>query len=266
MTESSPESNIPLQPGSPFDQWKPFHHFGLGIHFYLTGLRMLLRHPSLLAISLVPIGATLLILTGLAGWLSWQTGELIGEAWGGVSRTVVRVLVFILALMVGYLIYLPLTRILLAPFSEALSRRAAAIHTGQPSLLNCQVGQKWGRAMAEGVRLVLFQLLLLAISFGIGLLLPPLAPAIGILAAILTCTLDFYDIPLAMRGMSLGSKLRLIAANPSLSLGFGVGAWISLFIPVVNIVLLPAGVIGATVLISELERHQRGVEGSSGTE
>lgn len=228
---------------------------------------MLLRHPSLLAISLVPIGSTLLILTGVAAWLGWRAGEMISpETGGGVSRIVVRGLVFSLALMAGYLIYLPLTRILLAPFSEALSRRAALLHTRlHTGVAALPRSHGWWRSMTEGARLVSFQLLLLGVSFGIGVLLPPLAPAIGVLAAILTCTIDFYDIPLSIRGMPLRSKLRLIVSHPSLSLGFGVGAWVSLFIPIVNIVLLPAGVIGATVLISELERCQSTDEESSET-
>lgn len=233
---------------------RPLGHFVLGVRFYLTGLRLLFRHPSLLAISLIPIGTTVLLLTGIALVLGWKAGALLTGDAGGSLRQVVTVTVFMAAMVLGYFIYLPVARILLAPFSEALSRRAEWLHTGvRPEM----AGHGWMSAMIEGVRLVLFQIMVILITLGVSAIFPPVAVPLGVGVATLTCSLDFCDIPLAIRGWSLREKLRLMANNPALSLGFGSAVWLSLLVPGVNILLLPAGVVGATVLVLELEASRR---------
>ena len=45
----------------------------------------------------------------------------------------------------------------------------------------------------------------------------------------------------------------LIWRNKSLALGFGAAAYLMLLIPVINMLALPIGVIGATLLIDALE-------------
>ena len=60
----------------------------------------------------------------------------------------------LLTLLIAYFLYLPVARVLLAPFAEALSRRSAAIDMGRTIRQN---GQGWARAMLEGLKLVIFQ-------------------------------------------------------------------------------------------------------------
>ena len=171
----------------------PAYHFWWGIRFYVTGLRALFRYPSLLAISVVPIGATIVLLIGLAFGLAWAAGEMTQVFNSVALRTTLRVIIFLLALIGGYFLYLPLARILLAPFSEALSRRAYALHRGERLVGH---GGSWFGSMIEGAKLVGFQLVLVIAAIGIGIIFPPIALPIGSLLAILACSLDFYDIPL----------------------------------------------------------------------
>ena len=228
----------------------PAYHFGWGIKFYMTGLRALFRHPSLLVISVAPIGATILLLVGLAFGLAWAAGEM-AQVFNSIAlRTTLRVIIFLLALIGGYFLYLPLARILLAPFSEALSRRAYALHRGERLVGH---GGSWFGSMIEGAKLVGFQLVLVIAAIAIGIIFPPIALPIGSLLAILACSLDFYDIPLSVRQRTLREKLGLIGRHGPLTLGFGTAAWLTMFVPGINILLLPAGVIGATILISEID-------------
>ena len=228
----------------------PAYHFGWGIKFYVTGLRALFRYPSLLTISLVPIGATIVLLIGLAFGLAWAVGE-VAQVFNSVAlRTTLRAIVLLLALIGGYFLYLPLARILLAPFSEVLSRRAHELHRGERLVGR---GGSWFGSMIEGAKLIGFQLVLVIAAIGIGIIFPPIGLPIGSLLAILACSLDFYDIPLSVRQQTLREKLRLIGRHAPLTLGFGTAAWLTMFVPGINILLLPAGVIGATILISEID-------------
>jgi uncharacterized protein involved in cysteine biosynthesis len=54
----------------------------------------------------------------------------------------------------------------------------------------------------------------------------------------------------------LRKKLGVIWRNKSLALGFGAAAYLMLLIPVVNMLALPVGVVGATLLIDALDQYR----------
>jgi len=227
----------------------PLYHVAWGVRFFFTGLRMLFRHPALLGLSLIPILLTLVLLLGLAFGVAWLVGQMVSDALGEGLRVFAQALIFTLALLAGYFLYLPVARVLLAPFSEALSRKAHAINTGA-AIRQSDLG--WARAMWEGLKLVMLQLVIAIFVLALSLLFPPVGAPIGIAVAVFLCGLDFFDIPLSTRGWRLRKKLGVIWRNKSLALGFGLAAYLTLLIPVINLFSLPAGVIGATLLTDRL--------------
>lgn len=228
----------------------PLYHFTQGLRFFFAGLPLLFRHPALLGLSLIPILCTLLLLIALAFGGAWLVGGLIEDALGAQLRTFAQAVVVVLALLLGYFLYLPLARVLLAPFSEALSRRAHTITTGA----HYRSDANWARAMWEGLKLVLMQLSVLLAAFVVSIIIPPIGAPLGILVAILVCGLDFMDVPLSARGLPLRKKLGVLWQHKALALGFGAAAYLLLFLPFINLLALPVGVIGATLLTDQLER------------
>jgi CysZ protein len=210
---------------------------------------MLIANPSLLGLSLIPILITFVLLVLLAFGISWFVGEAIANAFGEQLRTTARALIFVLALLLIYFLYLPVARVLLAPFSEALSRKAHAINSGGT---NYQSDLGWSRAIWEGLKLVTFQMVILLIALTLSLIFPPVGAPVGIALAVFTCGLDFFDVPLSARGLPFRKKLGVIWRNKSLAIGFGLAAYLSLLIPVLNLFSLPVGVIGATLLIDAI--------------
>src|SRR5215510_63371 len=101
-------------------------------------MRTLVRNPDLLSLSLVPMLLTLAVLMGLIFGAAWAVGWLIRDAVRVEVRIVGQVLMFLLTLLIAYFLYLPVARVLLAPFAEALSRRTHAINTGQTARRNNQ--------------------------------------------------------------------------------------------------------------------------------
>lgn len=228
----------------------PLYHFTSGMRFFFAGLPLLFRHPALLGLSLIPILLTLLVVGALAFGAAWAVGQLIADALGAELRTFAQAVVVVLALLLGYFLYLPLARVVLAPFSEALSRRTHTISTGAHYRSNLN----WARAMWEGLKLVLMQLAILLAVFIVGLLFPPIGAPLGILVAVFVSGLDFLDVPLSARGLPLRKKLGLLRQHKAVALGFGAAAYLLLFLPFVNLLALPVGVIGATLLTDHLER------------
>jgi len=223
-----------------------------GIRFFIMGFRMLARHGSLMGLSLVPIIFTIVALFSLAAGSAWLIGLIFETAMIGGVRVLVQMAVFLIALIAGYFLYMPLARILLAPLSETLSRRTHLINTGQSGF---GASPGWRRAMLEGVKLISFQALIIVAVMGTGLALPPVAALAWFVLATFLAGLDFLDVPLSARGIPLGRKLKTLWQNRSLAVGFGLAAHLMLIIPGLNIVLLPAGVIGATLLIDALDAN-----------
>jgi CysZ protein len=213
-------------------------------------MRTLIRNSDLLSLSLIPTLLTLALLLGLSVAGAWVVGRLLSDSLGVELRIAAQILMFLLALLIAYFLYLPVARVLLAPFAEALSRRAHAINTGQAMRQN---NQGWARAMWEGLKLVIFQVVVALAALALGLAFPPVGAPVGIAIAIFLGGLDFFDIPLSTRGLRLRKKLGVIWRNKSLALGFGAAAYLMLLIPVINMLALPVGVIGATLLIDELK-------------
>ena len=84
-------------------------------------------------------------------------------------------------------------------------------------------------------------------------MLPPLGGPIGVAAAVIFAGLDYLDVTAPARGSTLGRKLAPLWRHKALALGFGLASYCLLLIPLVNLLSLPVGVIGATRLVAELD-------------
>jgi CysZ protein len=230
----------------------PIARFFQGINFFFSGLRMLLRYPSLFGLALTPIILTVVVLLGLAwGAVSWlDAGLQQSTLVNGDGRLLLQALAFLLILLVAYLIYLPLTRVFLAPFSEKLSHKTTEI-SGIKLLAERELS--FFRSIWEGVKLVVLQLVVVVLILGLTLLLPPVGVPVGSFLTICFCGLDFVDVPLSVRGLSLRRKLNWLWQSRALLLGFAVAAYVALHVPLLNLLALPVGVIGATMLVNQVE-------------
>ena len=250
-SQKAPSSDFKLSTNHNYDNQSrnPFYHFVWGVRFFFFGLRTLMRNSDLLGLSLVPMLLTLALILGLAAGSAQLVGWLFRDSLSPELQLVAKALMFLLAILIAYFMYLPVARVLLAPFAEALSRRTHSINTGQTFQQN---NQRWARAMLEGLKLVIFQSVVALTALALGLAFPPVGAPIGVAVAIFLGGLDFFDVPLSTRGLRLRRKLSFIWRNKSLAMGFGVAVYLMLLIPVINMLLLPVGVIGATLLTDSL--------------
>lgn len=228
-----------------------------GIRFFLDGLRMMFRYPRLLSLALIPIGLTLLVLIGVAWGSTQLVGEWLGQELGleATGRLLLQTIALLLVLFVVYLIYLPLTRVFLAPVSEKLSRKTAEI-AGVGSLAISETGIV--RAIWEGIKLVALQILLVLLVLLVTLIFAPVGVPLGIFVTICFCGVDFVDVPLSVHGMTFRQKLRFLWRSRAYILGFAAMAYLLLHIPIINIFALPVGVIGATLLVNQVVSETSG--------
>ena len=212
---------------------------------------MLLRYPSLFGLALIPIALTVLVLLGLAWGAAYWFGAELQQSMmvNADGRLLLQAIVFLLVLFVAYLIYLPLTRVFLAPFSEKISHKTSELGGVR---VPTEQELSFFRSIWEGVKLVVLQLVAVGLILLLTLLLPPVGVPVGILMTICFCGVDFVDVPLSLRRLSFRQKLRWLWQSRALVLGFAVAAYLVLHLPLLNLLALPVGVIGATMLVNQV--------------
>lgn len=233
-------------------EWGLFRGFRIAIE----GLRLVFR-PGLRAHVLVPVLVNLVVL-----WLAVWGGSLLfedllarflpAEGWLSYLRWLLWPL---FALAVGLAIvfgFSMLANLIAAPFNSLLSEKVERLFGGQTA-----PAPSWGAVVRELPRTLGSELrklgyfLLRAIPLGLLFLIPGLnlaAPFLWALFSAWFLALEYSDYPLGNRGLHFREQRQHLRSQRLTALGFGAGATLLTLIPVVNLVAMPAAVIGATLL------------------
>lgn len=83
-----------------------------------------------------------------------------------------------------------------------------------------------------------------------------LAPAIWFLVVAWSLALEYLAFPAENEGISFAQTRQFSSQNRLLTLGFGVSVNIGILIPIANFVVLPAAVVGATLLWQEQQQSR----------
>jgi CysZ protein len=65
---------------------------------------------------------------------------------------------------------------------------------------------------------------------------------------------DYIDWPASRRNRGISYRFSMLRAHFLPMLGFGTGVWLFLFVPLLNLLFMPAAVAGGTLLFLDLER------------
>jgi CysZ protein len=226
----------------------------LAISSFLKGLKLLgtaeLRRfliiPVLINLVLYSAALTLgyfyvedLINQFIPGWLHWL-------------RWILWPLFFISFFIAGFFTFTLLANLIAAPFYGKLSAKTLAVITGRDYVSTEQPLAKV--MLAELKRLGYFAfkalpLLLLSVIPGINVI----APFLWALFGAWGMALEYMAYPLENEGLLFSEQKQLIKTVRLGALSFGGLAVLGLTIPVLNILIAPAAVIGATIYLNELK-------------
>lgn len=231
-----------------------------------------LEHPGLIRYWIVPILLTAIAL-GAAIWSAWTYHEALvshfwaepqGQAWwSAVARfahSALEVLALLLLGAIAFIVVITFSALIAAPFNDALSEAVERIVLGKegPELSVAILLRDLGRTLRlELLKLSVYWLIMLP-----ALLLSWIVPVVGnilytIFGALFTSfylAVDYVDWPATRRNMGVRRRLRWARERSGTLLGFGAGVWILLFIPLVNLLFMPAAVAGGTLLFIDFER------------
>jgi CysZ protein len=229
-----------------------------GMGYFLQGLRLITR-PGLRRYVLMPLLINLLLFGGLiwfgasqfGQFMDWLMPELPG--WLQWAQWLFWLLFGVSALLILFFTFSLLANLVGAPFNDLLAEAVEYQLTGaRPE----QAGG-WRKVLAElphtlmdeGRKLVYFAAW--AVPFLILFLIPVIniiAPFTWLAFSAWMLSLEYADYPMGNHGLdSREQKLRL-GQRRLLSLGFGGTVTVATMTPVLNFLVMPAAVAGATIM------------------
>jgi CysZ protein len=167
------------------------------------------------------------------GWLAYLAWPLFGVA-------------LLLVCVYGFT---AVANLIAAPFNTALAARVL----GEPPAGARGVLAEALASIGNELR-KLWYFLLRAVPLGVLLWVPGvnlIAAPLWLLLGAWLLALEYLDYPLAHRGCDFAAVRRLAAARRGPALGFGAAALVAGMLPGLNLLLMPAAVIGACVLVRE---------------
>jgi len=177
----------------------------------------------------------------LPGWLEWLEWLL----WP-LFVVVAALVVFYGFSIVGNLVCAPLNGFL----AEAVERELTGRAPDEGRLAWREIAREGGRALGAELRKLGYALRwatpLAVLSFVPVLQLA--APPLWLLFSAWMLCLQYADYPMGNHGLDFAAQRRLLARCRLTSLGFGAAASVVLVVPLLNFMVIPASVAGATAL------------------
>ena len=244
--EDTPE--LPRQSG-PLDLLR-------GASYPLRAACLVLRVPRLRRLTTLCAAITLLIFVGWA-WALWTfLPRLLEAAWRHPEGAVgwLWELTLIVSGALAWLLgaaTLPL--LALAPLEDTLVAATESAVGAPPAPPSGIAGAARQAASAVARTAIRVMLLLVgqALLLGLQLLVPAGAPVwagAGVVWTALFACAEYLDPPLARRGGSFAEVRRVLARRTALALGFGLVVTVLLWVPLLNLFLLPLAVVAGTLL------------------
>jgi CysZ protein len=242
-----------------------------GLSFPFKGARLVyFEHPGLVRYWIVPILVTLVALVGAVAAVVTYEGALTTSLWStpagdGWEADLARafhwvfealvVVVLAIAALAGTLL---VSGIVSAPFNARLAEVVDERVTGRaaPSFAVGRALKDVGRAMVIETTFFVVNAVLLVLSLAVPVI-SPATGALGFLFAALYFGISYVETPQATRGRGLADRLRLVTQHPMAILGFGTGVGLFLFVPLVNLLFMPAAVAGGVLFHAALEESDQ---------
>lgn len=224
-----------------------------------TGFRMMGK-PGLRSLVIIPLILNAIILavllTALGSWIQGWIDVFAGwlPDWLSWLTSILKFTIWLAALLVFGLLFTVTANIVGAPFYGFLAARAEAQLTGTYPESKLSVMQEATLAIATELRKLWYWLWRAAL-LGILSLLLMFIPGINMLVPVIwfvfgawMLSLEYMDYPASNHGLDFKTKRSWLRSRKSVTYGFGSSVALITMIPIINMLVPPAAVLGATQL------------------
>ena len=228
----------------------------VAVGYLFKGLTLLTSKP-LRAFILIPILINIVLYSAALLLGYYYISDLINQfipSWLHWLSWVLWPLFFISFIIAGFFTFTVLANLLAAPFYGKLSAKTLALITGQASATAEQPLAKVMLAEVKRAGYLLSRALpLVILSFIPGVNV--LAPFLWALFGAWGMALEYMAYPLENEGVLFLEQKQLVKSIRLGALSFGGVAAMGLTIPVLNIIVAPAAVIGATIYFNAVKKQ-----------
>ena len=176
----------------------------------------------------------------LPGWLDWLSWLLIP----------LFVIAVVLVVFFGFAV---VGNLIAAPFNGLLAEAVEMKLRGRP-FDSAGGWKKLARELFASIASELRKLTYFTVR-AVPLLILLLIPGVNVIATVLwllfsawMLAVEYADYPMANHGLTFPRQRKILAGRRFLSLGFGGAMTLALMVPVLNFLVIPAGVAGATAM------------------
>lgn len=244
----------------------------LGVNYLMAGFGLITK-PGLRLFVLIPLIINVVIFTVLialsieqfGAWIDQLMGWLPEWEWLNFLKWIIWPLVVTLLLVVVMYSFSVVANLIAAPFNGLLAEKVEELLIGEEVIAKetfWQTIKDAPRVIVKEVRKLLYYLpwaLLVAIlSLIFTFIFPPIATVLWFLLGAWMMALQYCDFPMDNHKHSLATVKKTIASQRMTSLGFGSAVMVGTMIPIINFIIMPAAVCGATVYwVEQLKRNVR---------
>jgi len=242
--------------------------FARGFGYLLQGATMLPRKgirihliiPLLINITLFALGSWLLF-TELSDFIDSYTGSLPDWEWITGLIYLVKVMIFTAAIAVVFMGVSMLALLIAAPFNAVLAKSVEKHLLGEfvnESEISRSIMAQLPHLMMEEVRKLIY-FIVRAIPLLILFLIPVIniaAPALWIAFGAWMLAITYTAYPLENHEIPFKNQHAIVKQKRWATFGFGIAVLLVTMIPVINLVVMPIAVAGATVLYTKELRAQ----------
>ncbi len=238
----------------------------IGATRYLSRGWQLVRQPGLRRFVLVPLLINVIVFS-IAGWLlfgsvfSWMSDWALFDRFGDIwlvekLRQILQFVIGVILSVVLIYVFTLLANFIGAPFNALLAERVELHLTGKSPTTDPSMAFLI-KSIPKTLRAELSKLLYLAL-WSIPLLILGFIPLLNLAAPFVIFAfgswmfaLEYIDYPMGNHGKFFKDAKIALRQKRSMALGFGFVVAVFSIIPVINLVIMPIAVAGATALYVE---------------
>ena len=233
-----------------------------GAWYFVRGFAIITR-PGIRGYAVVPLLINAALFTALiyfgASWLGGVVERMLPDWLDFLSWILVPAFV-VSALIAGFFVFNLVANLVAAPFNGLLAEAVERHLTGRSP---GRTGQVWRSVVADVAGTLVAEVRKFAYVAvrSVPPLLLFLIPGLNILASLVwmllgawMLALTYVDYPMANHGIGFAELRQRLRSRRMLSLGFGAAVMAALAIPVLNFLVIPCAVAGATAMwVEQLE-------------
>ena len=223
---------------------------------YLAKGFSLIKSKGIKRFVVIPLTLNIILFGGLIWFGYAEFGPLVDKAmsyvpdWLGFLSSILWLFIVLLTAIIVFFTFSPIANIIAAPFNAIMAEKIEEKLTGREVNANVPLLQTIIDSILSQVGKLVYILLWSLVLFIISMIpvVNFIAPLLWVIFGSWLLSLEYLDYPMGNHALTFKQEKATLKKRRGLALGFGGGVMALTTIPVVNFIVMPIAVAGATAM------------------